>query len=66
MDRMMVLAGRALGVLGIAACAVAVIGRLAGQYWLRGFELGSLLQVGVAAMVAGCFILLWVMTRDRA
>lgn len=66
MDRMMLLAGRTLGVLGLAICAFAVIARIAGNYWIRGVELGSLLQVGIAGIAAGCFMLLWALTQRRS
>ena len=65
MDRMMLLAGQTLGVLGLTMCAVAVIARIGGNYWIRGFELGSLLQVGIAGIAAGCFLLLWALTLRR-
>lgn len=65
MDRMMLLAGRALGLMGLAACAIAIIARVAGHFWIRGFELGSLLQVGIAGMAGGCLLLLWVLTLRK-
>jgi hypothetical protein len=33
--------------------------RLSGRYIVAGFESGSLLQAGIASVVAGCFGLLW-------
>lgn len=65
MDRMMLLAGRALGLMGLAACAIAIIARVAGNFWIRGFELGSLLQVGIAGIAAGCFLMLWLLTLRK-
>ena len=52
------LAGRAVGVLGILACLVAVVARLLGHYYLFGVEAESLLQAGTSAVVIGCFALL--------
>ena len=50
--------GRALGALGVLACAVAVLARALGHYYLLGVEAESLLQVGTSAVVIGCFGLL--------
>jgi len=33
---------------------LAVAGRLSGAYWLGGFQIGTLLQAGMAAMLAAC------------
>lgn len=65
MDWMMLLAGRALGLMGLAACAIAIIARVAGNFWIRGVELGSLLQVGIAGIAAGCFLMLWLLTLRK-
>lgn len=56
------MAGRVLGALGVATCAVAVVARLLGNYYLMGLEAGSLLQAGTSAVVIGCFALL--LSRD--
>ena len=50
--------GRAVGSIGLLACVVAVATRLAGKHYLASFELLTLLQGGMAALVAGCFLLL--------
>ena len=47
-----------VGLAGAAVCAIAVGARLAGAYWLGGFQLATLLEAGTAAMVLGCFCLL--------
>lgn len=60
----MLLAGRGAGLLGLVICAVAVIGRLAGNHWIGGFQLITLLDAGVAIMVAACFLILWAMTMN--
>jgi len=54
MQELLVWIGRLAGVAGVALCVVAVVARLVGAYWLGGFQVGTLLQVGVAAMVLGC------------
>jgi len=67
MQALLVWIGRLAGVAGVALCAVAVVARLVGAYWLGGFQVGTLLQVGVAAMVLGCLGYLAALTeRFRA
>lgn len=58
MNKLLLTAGRVAGFGGIFLCLVAVGTRLSGNYFLGGFQLATLLQAGVAAMVAGCFFLL--------
>ena len=59
-------AGRLLGALGFVLMIVAGVVRLTGAYWLGGFQIGTLLLGGTAAMVAGCFLLLLALTSaDR-
>jgi len=55
--------GRAAGVSGVLLCAAAVLMRLSGNYWFAGFQLGTLLQMGMAAMIAGCLCFLAVLTE---
>jgi len=67
MEALLVWIGRLAGVAGVALCAVAVVARLVGAYWLGGFQVGTLLQVGVAVMVLGCLGYLAALTeRFRA
>lgn len=54
--------GRLAGVAGLLLCIVAFGVRLTGVYFLGGFQLGTLLLAGIAAMIAGCFCLLLVLT----
>lgn len=54
--------GRLAGAGGLLLCAVAMGARLAGSYVLGIFQLGTLLQAGMAGMIAGCFCLLLVLT----
>jgi len=55
--------GRAAGISGVLLCATAAILRLSGNYWLAGFQLGTMLQMGMAAMIAGCLCFLVVLTE---
>jgi hypothetical protein len=43
---------------GVALCTAAAALRLTGRYWLGDFQVGTLLQIGVAGMVLGCLCLL--------
>ena len=66
----LLLLGRAAGFGGMLLCVVAAAVRLAGGYYLWTFQLVTLLQAGIAALVAGCFLLLLALTTrvkaDRA
>lgn len=66
MRALLIIAGRVGGLLGIALCLAASAARLAGHFWLVGFQLATLLQLGIAAIGAGCFCLLWSLTLERA
>jgi hypothetical protein len=55
--------GRSAGVIGALVCAMAVVLRITGDYWLGGFQVGTLLLAGSAAMIAGCLCLLWALTE---
>ena len=58
MQNLLLLLGRAAGAIGILVCTIAVLTRLAGTYQVAGLWVGTLLQAGTAALVAGCFLLL--------
>jgi hypothetical protein len=57
--------GWAAGLLGMALSAASVVARLVGAYWVGGFQTGTLLLAGIAAMVFGCFCFLAVLTQSR-
>jgi hypothetical protein len=57
--------GRLVGVVGIVVCAVAGLARLSGHYTLGGFPAITLFEGGTAALVAGCFCLLWMLAERR-
>jgi len=58
METALVWFGRLAGAGGAVLCAVAVVVRLGGTYYLAEIPVGQLFQVGVAAMLAGCLGLL--------
>ena len=46
--------GRLVGCLGVLICAVTLIARVTGTWAVGGIQIGTLLQLGVAAMVLAC------------
>lgn len=62
MDRLMLMGGRAAGLLGLALIAFAVLVRLAGYYTIGSFQAVTLLVAGMGAVMVGCFGLLWAMS----
>ena len=54
MNRLLLWMGRVGGVVGVVLCAVAVIVRLRGAFNLGGFQVGTLLLAGMAAMLFAC------------
>jgi hypothetical protein len=57
--------GQLSGILGALLCAISVLFRLKGAYWLGDFQIGTLLQSGIASMVFGCFCLLVVLAERK-
>lgn len=55
--------GNAATVVGILLCLVAGVVRLTGSYYLAGFEVMTLLNAGVALMVAAVLFKLELLTR---
>lgn len=45
---------RLAGLVGVAAIVVAVLARVAGAYWVGSFQVGTLLQAGMAATLLAC------------
>lgn len=64
MNSLLLTVGRLAGVAGLLLCVVAFGVRLTGVYFLGGFQLGTLLLAGIAAMIGGCFCLLLTLTAD--
>lgn len=56
--------GQLSGIVGAVLCLVSILFRLKGAYWLGGFQIGTLLQAGTAAMVFACFCLLLVLSQS--
>ncbi|HLO61346.1 MAG TPA: hypothetical protein VK165_00115 [Azonexus sp.] len=54
--------GRLAGSIGFLLCFVAGLARLAGTHWFAGFEVVTVLQIGIGGMVFGCFCLLVALT----
>ena len=54
--------GTLAGVVGLLTCLLAGLARLTGIHWLMGFEIVTLLQIGIGGMVLGCFCLLLALT----
>jgi hypothetical protein len=54
MRKLLLWMGRVGGVVGVILCAIAVIVRLRGAYNFDGFQVGTLLLAGMAAMIFGC------------
>jgi hypothetical protein len=46
--------GRIGGTVGVLLCVIAVLARTRGMYGLAGFQVGTVLLAGMAAMLAGC------------
>jgi hypothetical protein len=67
MDDLLLLIGRSAGIVGALISAVAGATRATGAYALGNFQAGTLLLVGMAAMMVGCLCFLTVLTnRERA
>lgn len=66
MDDFLLWIGRVAGIVGVVIAAVAVATRGVGAYALGSFQAGTLLLVGMAAMLGACLCLLAVLTnRER-
>ncbi len=53
MKPVLTLLGNAAGVLGVLVCLIAGLARIAGHFYLAGFEAMTLFNGGIALMVAG-------------
>lgn len=53
--------GRSAGVIGVLLCAVSFLARAAGVWTIGGFQVGSVLQAGMAGMILGCLAYLAVL-----
>ena len=65
MHRLLLWIARISGAAGVAAIIVAGAGRLSGLYWLAGFQVGTVLQAGMAAALVACLAYLAALAEDR-
>ena len=65
LQRFLLWVGRLAGFLGVLICAVAIVARLSGMYGIIGFQVGTVLQAGVATMVLGCLGYLALLARRK-
>ena len=65
MEQFLLWSGRLVGAGGVLLTGLAVVVRINSTFALFGFQIGTLLLVGVAATAVGCFCLLMVLTSRR-
>jgi hypothetical protein len=53
-EKLLLWIGRLGGIVGVIFCVVAVLARLRSVYNIAGFQVGTFLLAGVAAMLVGC------------
>ena len=62
MNKLIEIVGNVVAILGILTCLAAGLARLAGSWYLVGFETMVLFNVGIGLMVMGCLARLHVLT----
>jgi hypothetical protein len=65
MESLLLWVGRIAGVGSMILSAWAAYARLTGAYFLGGFQIGTLLLVGMMGMLVACFFLLVVLTQRK-
>jgi len=63
MNSILIWTARIAGTAGVAAMLFAFAGRLGGIYWLAGFQVGTVLQAGMAAALLACLAYLVVLAE---
>jgi len=63
MESLLLWVGRIAGVAGLILSAWAALARLRGAYFAGGFQIGTLLLVGMTGMLVSCLCLLLVLTQ---
>jgi hypothetical protein len=63
MDTLLLWVGRLAGLGGVLVCVWAIYNRIGGSFNAGGFQVGTLLQAGMAAILVGCLCLLVVLTN---
>jgi hypothetical protein len=53
-EKLLLWIGRLGGIAGVILCAVAILARMRSVYNVAGFQVGTFLLAGVAAMLVGC------------
>jgi hypothetical protein len=54
MQGVLIWIARLAGIGGVLAMLFAVLVRLSGDYWFGGFQVGTILQAGMAVTLVGC------------
>jgi hypothetical protein len=54
MNKLLRWTGRIAGAVGVLLCLVSCLARVAGVWTIGGFQIGTMLQGGMAAMILGC------------
>jgi hypothetical protein len=54
MQVVLIWVARMAGIAGVLVMALAAFARLSGDYWLGGFQVGTILQVGMAVTLVAC------------
>ena len=54
MNQLLRWTGRIAGLVGLLMCIAAVLVRASGSYVMVNFQVGTILQAGMAAMILGC------------
>ena len=62
MESVLLWIGRIAGTAALLLSAWAAAARLQGAYFAGGFQIGTLLLVGMTGMIVACFCLLFVLT----
>ncbi len=63
MENLLLWMGRAAALGGALVCAGAIVARLTGLYHVGAFQIGTLLQIGMMALLIACVCLLVVLTN---
>jgi hypothetical protein len=54
MNKLLLWTGRTAGVVGVLVCGGSVVLRAAGNFYVGGYQVGTMLQAGMAALLVGC------------
>ncbi|MDP2811887.1 MAG: hypothetical protein Q8O34_17245 [Rhodocyclaceae bacterium] len=63
MNVLLLTLGRIGGFGGALLCAIVFLLRVSGNYWIAGFQVGTLFMASIAAMVFGCVCFLAYLTQ---